>query len=410
MKVKSKSLKYIREEGYYVFDKNSHKAIQFNNDKNITETSLIYCDYNGKCQMKTPDVGNYINKSSSPWNVINYSLDTIQSEKINNNICQVEEDQTCHSMNGKELNIGETCMDSNFSALYLFTDGNKCVKAEKTIIFYQKINNKLYQLHNDAIIQLVNGYYFINERNRTVEYQKDYTKEGTQGYMCSYDGLCYPLDETRINYFPDYSSKEDKIFNLIIYDPNKNTKLLSKINERLESNYNEIINTNKNKNKNKKENENENENIDEYIDNSYDIYNDDDDDENEIYNGFEIVTEEGIYKMDDRYYTECEFNDYDELECRIVDEVGSLKTTNGGEIINCQIIGDQENKDEEENQDENDENEYEVECTQATKGGYYNINGILYECNPNDAYDQLECHNMTKEGYFLSYPEETLFE
>eukprot|EP00833_Pecoramyces_ruminatium_P015585 jgi/Orpsp1_1/1189617/evm.model.d7180000073262.1 len=76
MKVKSKSLKYIREEGYYVFDKNSHKAIQFDNDEITTETSLVYCDYNGNCQEKTPDVGSYINKSSSPWNVINYNFET----------------------------------------------------------------------------------------------------------------------------------------------------------------------------------------------------------------------------------------------------------------------------------------------------------------------------------------------
>eukprot|EP00833_Pecoramyces_ruminatium_P008997 jgi/Orpsp1_1/1183029/evm.model.c7180000083578.1 len=140
---KSKSLKYIREKGYYVFDKNSHKAIQYD-DEITTETSLVYCDYNGNCQEKTPNLGSYINKSSSPWNVVNYNFETDnKSVEINNNICQVAEDQTCHSMNGKELNIGDICMDSNSSALYLFTDGNECVKAEKTVIFYQNINNRI---------------------------------------------------------------------------------------------------------------------------------------------------------------------------------------------------------------------------------------------------------------------------
>jgi len=115
------------------------------------------------------------------------------------------------------------------------------------------------------------------------------------------------------------------------------------------------------------------------------------------YNGFEVVNEKGIFRLDDGYYAECEYNDYDEIECHDVNRIGHLRTMEG-EIISCR------------RKEEDDDDKGKIVCIQATEGGYYIIDHEFLECNPSEEGASLECKKVRKEGYFLSSPEDILYE
>jgi len=189
--------------------------------------------------------------------------------------------------------------------------------------------------------------------------------------MCSEEGDCYQLKLNSLNkikYFPDETSKFNNTYNLIKYDPEKlayrkNTSTtINKISEENIENANSA-----------KEME---------------------------HNGFEIVSEEGIFKLDGGYFSECELNNYDEIECHSPYNVGIMKTIDN-EIIIC-------SKNDNENDNDNDVND--IECKQAIEGGYYIIDNVMYDCDPNSDDSQIECKTMKKEGFFISYPDNTLYE
>jgi len=122
---------------------------------------------------------------------------------------------------------------------------------------------------------------------------------------------------------------------------------------------------------------------------------------NSIKNGFEIIHEEGIFQLeyeDGSRYAKCEYNEFDEIECRDVHQAGILKTITG-ELFDCHLNNDNEGK-----------NEEVLECDLIMEGGYYVIEGELVECDPNAENNQLECKEMTKEGYFISKPDNILYE
>ena len=356
IKMKAKSVKYIKDEGYYIFDDHNNK-IFMNKETENQEYPLVHCQYNGDCNLQNPSIGFYINKLSSDYNIVQYhSQENIENLRIVNNTCSVkDENQTCYSENGI-LNEGDGCLFSN--SLYFFANENQCTKVEETTISYQFINNTMYRLHNDAILQLSDGYYFVNARNKPISDPEDYSKFGTSCYICSEKGSCYLIKPGRkIKYFPDYASKQNGMYKLIKYDPNylKSARDISDTNLGEETVENNEVNERKN-------------------------------------SGYRIVDEEEIYKMDDRYYSECEINDFDEIECQNVNRIGALKTIDD-EVILC------------------DKNDKEIiECKQAKDGGYYIIDNTMYECDPNIEGNQLKCSVMKKEGYFISYNDETLYE
>jgi hypothetical protein len=49
-----------------------------------------------------------------------------------------------------------------------------------------------------------------------------------------------------------------------------------------------------------------------------------------------------------------------------------------------------------------------VDCVPLIDGGYYVINNILYECEPNVDSTRILCQKVNKEGYFISSPNEIL--
>jgi Holliday junction resolvase len=108
--------------------------------------------------------------------------------------------------------------------------------------------------------------------------------------------------------------------------------------------------------------------------------------------GYSIVEKEGIYKLDDGSYVDCAFETNGTVACKDIKEVGS-KLTIDNEMVQC-IKNEKK----------------EIECTQATTGGYYMVDDVLKECEPNEDADQLICKDVEKEGYFIAYNKENLYE
>jgi hypothetical protein len=107
--------------------------------------------------------------------------------------------------------------------------------------------------------------------------------------------------------------------------------------------------------------------------------------------GYEAITEGGIYKLDDGSYVECEVENNDDVNCKDIENIGTKETIDG-ELLTCT---------------KNDDNE--VECVQATEGGYYFIGDTLKECSSIDGV-KLECTEVKKEGYFLADNKSELYE
>jgi len=176
--MKPKSIEYINKEGYYIFDDHNNE-IPLDTGNEDPQIPLVYCKYGGKCEIiQNPSIGYYLNELPLKSNTVQYTQYTTKEDigegRIINNICSVENDEKiCHSINDK-LNGGDSCLVSN--SLYFVVNEDRCEKVEKTIISYQFTDNKLYMLNNNAIIQLFNGYYFFNNRNRVVGEPEDYSK------------------------------------------------------------------------------------------------------------------------------------------------------------------------------------------------------------------------------------------
>jgi len=357
MKVKQKSIEYIKKEGYYIFDAHNNEIL-IPKEMEISPTPLVYCKYGGECNIQESSIGYYLNELPLKYNVVQYISQESNEEmiQINNNLCIVESNEsnennhTCHGINGK-LNIGDSCIFSN--SLYFVADNEHCIMVEETIISYQFTVNKLYMLNNDNIIQLFDGYYFMNDHHRAIDNPKDYSKISTSCYKCNEMGDCYLLEPgNKIKYFPDDTTKFNNTYNIIKYDPEINFTSRTDINSYETKNRVRVSDSH-------------------YL--------------------FEIVTEAGFYELDSGYFSECELNIYDELECHHLNKVGVMKTINDVIII-C-------------NKNDIDK----IECKEVMDGGYYVINNELHECDPNSDGNQIECKPMNKEGYFMSSYDDTLY-
>jgi len=282
---------------------------------------------------------------------------------------------------------GDVCIAS--SSLYLIANNEECVKAEKSVVTFKVIGQKLFMLTDDAVIQKFNVYYFINGDNRAIISKKDYKKPDTVGYMCSYEGKCDPLERDTISYFPDYSTMTSKHFNVIKFDPDmKKAGNVSKRDEEPASDETKPEGTEEQQEEQQGEQQGEQQPEQQPEENDTEESGNGD----EGSSGYDTVSEEGIYELDDGSYAECEYDNNDEISCHKIEETGSYKTKDD-KVIVCT---------------ENDEGE--VECSQATEGGYYVIDGELMECEPNESNNGLVCEEMDKEGYFLAKPDDILYE
>jgi hypothetical protein len=336
---KEKSVVIIEGEGYYVID--STTGTVFTSSEKAS--SILYkCEYEGDCNLITPEIGNYLNRSPKDLNIVQYPTGKLEESMTNGNKCTVinnENGSVCISSDG-ELNNGDVCIGSG--SLYLIESSEKCLLANDEAITYQIIDKKLYQLDVDSVIQKIDGYYFINKNKQPIHNLAEYERAGTVGYMCSAMGDCYLIEPQGIKYYPDYTTKNNGLFRVIKFDENKS-------------------------NMSKRQND-------------------------EDTSGYENIDKEGIYKLDDGSYAECKFDENDEIICNEIDEPGA-KMTNEGELFVCKKNDDEE-----------------VECSQAIEGGYYEVDGELYNCEPNEENDKLVCKEMSKEGYFISNPDDILYE
>jgi len=337
MIIKEKSVQTVEDDGYYALTEN---FVAFESEE-LSSSKLVKCE-DDECNEIKPEIGSYLNRSPSKFNIVLYPNGTTEQSKTLNNTCDVKEEGEKYIISGENVNIGDVCINSE--SLYLVDEGRKGYKVEKSVVSYQFVNGKLYMLNDDSVIQKMDGYYFITKDKRAITNKKDYSRNGTVGYMCSKSGECYLLEPTKLSLFPDYTTKVNKKFNVVRFNP-------------------------ANKSLEKREENSE-----------------------EGSSGYDTIDEEGVYKMDDGSYAQCEYNDDEEISCHEIDDKGTYKTDDG-EIISC---------------NENDEGE--IECSQATEGGYYWIDDSLYECEPNEDEDGLECEEVKKEGYFISKPDGVLYE
>jgi len=332
IKVMETVVNYIVDEGYYSINSNNSTALA---SENPIESKFIQCSYGGECEEVDPMQGCYLNRSPEDYNIVQFPTGNVLEAQTIDNKCTFKDNVCTTNDESKELSAGDLCIADR--ALYLVSDDGQCVMAENSVVTYQIINNKLYRIGQDAVVQKMDGYYFLNGQNKAITNSKDYANPDTKGYICSVKGECYELDPQGVRYFPDYITMQNNNYKVIKYDESKKTK-------------------------------------------------------RDGSSGYEILKEEGIIKLDDGSYTECEFGNNDEIKCGNIKEKGSYKTIDN-EIIVC-----------------NENSDGEVECSQAIEGGYYVIDGELLDCEPVQDSDKLKCEEMDKEGYFLSKVDEILYE
>jgi len=280
--VKEKSVNVVKEEGYYAINDATLEALV---SEVPVKSQFILCEYGGDCQDVKPEIGRYLNRSPAEKNIVKFDSGNVNETVTVDSKCVVEQN-VCNAVSANvTLAVGDVCIDE--SSIYIVrSDSGDCLKAEKAVVTYQVINEKMYMLTDDAVVQKLDGYYFINGNNRAITKKSDYSKSDTVGYMCSNKGDCFLLEPKGLSYFPDYTTKSSKKYNVVKFDP----ELKSARRRRQE--------------------------------------------ENEGNSGYESITEAGIYKLDDGTYTECEVDDKDEVSCHDIEGEGSYKTKDD-EVIVC---------------------------------------------------------------------------
>ncbi|KAG4082923.1 scaffoldin [Neocallimastix lanati (nom. inval.)] len=333
--VKAKSVKVVNDEGYYIYDSKTYEALV---SEEVVPSKLIHCD-GDKCSDDKPSIGSYLNRAPVEFNIAQYEDIEKEMAKTLSKSCDVSGEK-CTTSEGS-LVAGDVCIYSE--ALYLVESDSKCYKVENNNVRYQFISGKLYMLTMDSVIQEFNGYYFISKDNRAIIKKKDYSKEGVVAYLCSNKGDCYEIQPHPGRLYPDYTTKKGNNFAVVKYDPSKVSK------------------------------------------------------RDGGSSGYEALSEEGIFLLDDGIYAECEFDNNDEISCHEIEKTGTYKSdvdeSGEGTLINCTKT-----------------EEGAVECIQVTKGGYYVVENELMLCTPNEDKNQLVCSSMDKEGYFLSNSNGDLFE
>ncbi|KAL6632829.1 scaffoldin, partial [Neocallimastix sp. 'constans'] len=328
MKINKENIEIIDGEGYYAYNAKTLEALSSEEE---VESKLVRCD-SENCTIVIPSIGSYLNKSPNEDNIAQFTENEVGKAKTIEKTCNVN-GESCTVTDGGSLSVGDICI--NESTLYLVDEQSKCYMVDRNIDNYRVVGGKLYMLADDSVIQKFDGYYFLNKMNRAITNKKEYSESGVVGYMCSNVGDCFQIQPRPDRLYPDYTTKKGNKFTVLRFDPDKLSK------------------------------------------------------RDEGSSGYESITEEGIFKMDDGSYAECEFDNNDEISCHNIENVGTYKSdvdeTGEGELINCT---------------KNEEGE--VECIQASEGGYYVVNDSLVSCIPNEDKDKLVCSDMDKEGYFIS--------
>ncbi|ORX43067.1 scaffoldin, partial [Piromyces finnis] len=327
--VEEKMIQFIEDDGYYAL---STDDTPFENVE-MAESKLIKCE-DDECNEVDVEVGSYLNKAPIVSNIVQYPSGKLEESVKSDKKCEINEEGI---VSGEDVNVGDVCIVSQ--SLYLVGDDMRGNEVKKEIISYKLVENSLYKLNDDAVVQIFDGYYFVTGEDLPVTNVKDYAKVDTVGVMCSSKGYCFVMEPSILGYYPDYTTKNGKNFRIIKYNPSDKSG--------------------------KREEES---------------------------SGYEVLSEEGIYKMDDGSYAQCEKDNNDEVVCHDIEEKGAYVTVDD-EVIVCV-----------EDEDE------EVQCSQATNGGYYWIDKKLYECDPSEDGDKLDCKEVAKEGYFISQPEGDLYE
>jgi hypothetical protein len=389
--VKEKEIYTVSEEGYYAIDVTKERALD---SEDLVNTKLIKCDNGGSCESVKPEVGSYLNRAPDPYAIAQFTGEEDKAFTIERecNVEVSENGQRCVVEDG-ELNAGDVCLSSN--VLYLVgEDNNECVATEKTVDTYKIVNNKLYRLNDDSVVQLLDGYYFITKEGHAVTRRKDYEKEGTVGYICSKKGDCYQIEPEGVRYYIDYTTMTDNHFVVVKYDGSRRDLRKRQEEEGGEEEEEKEENTEKGDEEGEGEGNEANgeENEDEGNVDSFEEEEDEGEESEGNTSGIENITEPGVYKLDDGSYVECELDNNEEITCKNIDKEGSKMTTDG-EVVACV---------------KNDKDE--IVCTQATEGGYYYIDDELMECTATEEQDKLECEKVDKEGYFISEPNDLVYE
>jgi len=330
--VKEKSLNIVKSDGYYAYANDTLEALD---SESLVKSSLVYCNEE-HCNNVNVEIGSYLNRAPVIENVAQFS-DKEKSEAktistkciVNGDICSVEEG---------ELKVGDVCINDN--GLYLVNNSNECYKVEKSDITYKLVGGKLYMLNDDAVIQKLDGYYFVDGESHAISSKQDYSNAGVVAYTCSTKGDCFTLEPVSGKYYPDYTTKKGNKFSVVKYDSSKKSK-------------------------------------------------------REGGSGYESINEEGNIKLDDGSYANCEYDNDDEVICKEIEDVGSYKT-NDDEVIICEknsegeigcrrasksgyyVIDEKLNRCEAESEDAE-----ELERKEVEKMGYFMANpeGDLYKCD-----------------------------
>jgi len=277
--IKESKIEYMKDEGYYAIDEIEHTGFISSEPR----TTLFLKCSNRICEKVETPIANSAYKNNAVNNIVRFN-ENAEIDKVvtSETQCEIKEGK-CSIIGDTEIASNDICIADN--SLFLMKEENECVKVEKYIESYQFINNKIYKMNDDNVIQMFDGYYFINKYGRSIEFGIDYSDKNTIGYMCSVKGDCYPLDPDGIRYYKDYTTISNGKFRVVKYDK-------SKISKRDEE--------------------------ETYVESS----------------GYEILTKVGIYKLDDGSYANCEYSNNDEILCMNINVPGSMITIDN-EVFVC---------------------------------------------------------------------------
>jgi len=341
--METNSITYINDEGYYLINSKTNKAI-LSDDDDKNDSLLIWCESNGNCVSVQPEKGySYLNKSPldpDNYNIVYYLSDSIDDYLVAKDYCNItsldsttsngRKEYTCQLLDGGNSS-GTICIDVDSKQPFLLQDQNQCIEMNENEEIYLPINKSLLMINSTNTKESSNGYFFINKFNYEISDRDSYSHWDTEGFICNYLGKCKLLKPKGVLYFIDYNTLKYPYFNVVKFDENNRIKNES--------------------------------------------------------SGYEIATKEGLYKLEDGYYAKCFFNDHDEIACKHPDEVTTSFDVEG-KLTLCT---------------ESDDNE--VSCKEATQGGYYLLDNEIIDCEVDENHDKLECQKNQKEGYFVTVNE-----
>jgi len=343
------SYTFMKENGFYIIDAQTRQSVTLGV---TTESVIIQCTSNGNhCVPIQPKAGSsYLNKASidsNDYNIVYYPTENVNEFSIMNDYCNV-------------VNIGENEIGESIYKCYLnegeVNPGKVCIDQESLDLFLllmddQGQGNCVKVISNDErYFPIENKLYMINSSIGNVEPQingyyfiNKFNHEVTdrEGYN----------NEDVIGYMCNYFGKCE------IMEPDGLDYFIDY--NTLKYPYFNVI--------------------------QFKSSNLQSRDEGTGYNGYEMVKEEGLYHLNDGYYAVCFYNDHEEIACGYPD-VSLIGSTMDHEekLTLCKENEDQE-----------------VQCTEASEGGYYLLDDQIIECEADEDKRHLNCHENEKEGYFI---------